>query len=120
MRKFFNDEAGLVVSAELMLIVTLIFTAAAVGVSVAREALVQEFNDVSEMIGTTDQTYNLQGFSVSEGVGAKPHAYSHPAGYNDGADACDCKAVTTVEICGKNDPSGLGVTESGAALAVAP
>lgn len=33
MRKFFNDESGLVVSAELALVVTLIFTATAVMMS---------------------------------------------------------------------------------------
>jgi hypothetical protein len=37
MRKLFNDEAGFVVSAELALIVTLIFTAVVVGVAVARD-----------------------------------------------------------------------------------
>ncbi|MHC4876478.1 MAG: hypothetical protein ACYTGL_08260 [Planctomycetota bacterium] len=112
LRKLFNDEAGFVVSAELVLIVTLIFTAAAVGMAVARDALVQEFNDVSEMIGTLDQSYNVQGQSVAEPGGTKPHGSNNGMGFNDMGDACDCKAVTMIEICGKDQVGGTGQSES--------
>lgn len=112
MRKLFNDEAGFVVSAELALIVTLIFTAVAVGVAVARDALVSEYNDISEMIGTMDQTYNVQGQRVQDGAGGKDHGANKGMGYNDQADICDCKAVTQVEVCGKDDPSATGNPET--------
>ncbi len=112
LRKLFNDEAGFVVSAELVLIVTLIFTAVAVGMAVARDALVGEFNDISEMIGTVDQTYNVQGQSVADGAGNKAHGSNNGMGFNDQGDLCDCKAVTAVEICGKDDPSATGQSES--------
>ncbi len=112
MRKLFNDEAGFVVSAELALIVTLIFTAVAVGVAVARDALVTEYNDISEMIGVMDQSYNVQGQKVDDGgLGTKPHGQNKGMGYNDQADVCDCKAVEFPEVCGKNDPSGTGNAE---------
>jgi hypothetical protein len=112
MRKLFNDEAGFVVSAELALIVTLIFTAVAVGVAVARDALVTEYNDISEMIGVMDQSWNVQGQSVSDGgLGAKGHGSNKGMGYNDEQDICDCKPVTFPEVCGKDDPSGTGNAE---------
>ena len=112
MRKLFNDEAGFVVSAELALIVTLIFTAVAVGVAVARDALVGEYNDISEMIGVVDQTWNVQGQSIDDnGLGAKGHGSNNGMGYNDGQDICDCKAVAFPEVCGKDDPTGLGQPE---------
>lgn len=112
MRKLFNDEAGFVVSAELALIVTLIFTAVAVGLAVARDSLVNEYNDLSEMIGTMDQTYNVQGQRVADGVGGKDHGSNLGFGYNDFGDVCDCQPVTLVEICGKNDPNGGGTAEA--------
>jgi Flp pilus assembly pilin Flp len=112
MRKFFNDEAGFVVSAELALIVTLIFTAVAVGVAVARDALVTEYNDISEMIGVMNQSYNVQGQSVDDGaLGTKPHGVNAGFGYNDQSDVCDCKAVLFPEVCGKDDPSNTGNAE---------
>jgi hypothetical protein len=111
MRKLFNDEAGFVVSAELALIVTLIFTAVAVGVAVARDALVTEYNDISEMIGVMDQSWNVQGQSVADGLGAKGHGSNKGMGYNDEQDICDCQDVDFPEVCGKDDPSGTGNAE---------
>ena len=109
MRKLFNDEAGFVVSAELALIVTLIFTAVAVGVAVARDALVAEYNDISEMIGTMDQSYNLAGHSVARTGTGNVHADNSSFGYNDGQDECDCKDVDLSNVCGKDDPSNNGI-----------
>ena len=110
MRKLFNDEAGFVVSAELALIVTLIFTAVAVGMAVARDALVNEYNDISEMFGVMDQTYNVAGHHVARD-GGKGHGVNKSFGYNDGADECDCKDVNFVNLCGKDDPSDNGIDE---------
>ena len=107
MRKFFNDEAGFVVSAELALIVTLIFTAVAVGVAVARDALVAEYNDISEMIGVMDQSYNVSNQSVASDASTKGyHALNGSFGYNDGQDDCDCKPVVLAAICGKSQGAG--------------
>ena len=105
-----NDESGFVISAELMLIVTLTFTAAAVGLAVVRDALVTEMNDVSEMIGTTSQSYNVTGLRKSKNSG-KPHAECSGFGFNDHQDLCDCQPVTFREVCGKNDPSATGRPE---------
>jgi hypothetical protein len=114
MRKLFNDEAGFVVSAELALIVTLIFTAVAVGVAVARDSLVNEYNDISEMIGVVDQSWNVNGTAVSNGgaTGTHPnHGENNAMGFNDEGDVCDCKAVTYKSICGKDQTGGSGAGE---------
>lgn len=103
MRKLFNDEAGFVVSAELMLIITLMFCATAVGWSAVRDALVNELNDVSHAIGSVSQTYNVTGFEKAKSVGK--HASCSGFGYNDDADDCDCKIIEYVDVCGKDDPS---------------
>lgn len=116
LKNLLADESGFIVSAELALIVTLVFTAAAVGVAVARDALVSEYNDLSEMFGVMDQGYHVSGQSVLNPGDTGVHG-THGAnvgfGYNDGADDCDCQAVVSLSICGKNDPSGIATSEQG-------
>ncbi len=103
MRKLLNDETGFVVSAELMLVITLAFCAAAVGWSAVRDALVNELNDVSHAIGAVSQSYNITGFQKAKAAGN--HASCSGSGYNDDADECDCKVIEYVDVCGKDDPS---------------
>lgn len=103
MRKFWNDEAGFIVSAELMLIITLMFCATAVGWSAVRDALVNELNDVSHAIGAVSQSYNVTGFQKAKSYGN--HARCSGFGFNDDADDCDCKPIEYVDVCGKDDPS---------------
>ena len=103
-RTFLNDENGFIISAELVLVITLTFCAAAVGWAAARDALVNELNDVSHAIGAVSQSYSVTGFKKEKDRG-KPHAQCSGFGYNDDADECDCKIIEYVDVCGKNDPS---------------
>jgi len=103
-RTFLNDENGFIISAELMLVITLMFCAAAVGWAAVRDALVNELNDVSHAIGAVSQSYSVTGFKKEKDYG-KPHAQCTGFGFNDDADECDCKIIEYVDVCGKNDPS---------------
>jgi hypothetical protein len=110
LRNLLNDEAGFLVSAELVLIFTLVFCAVAVGVSVVRDSLVQELGDVAEAVGALNQSYNFRGIDASlEGAGS--HATCSGSGFNDEADDCDCKGIALVSVCGKDDPSALNRAE---------
>ena len=109
-RALSSDETGFVVSAELTLIITLVFTSVAVGIAVVRDAMVTELNDVSEMIGAVSQSYNVTGLRKPRNSG-KSHGECSGFGFNDHQDACDCQPVQFTEVCGKNDPSGTGVDE---------
>lgn len=104
LRTLLNDENGFVISAELMLVITLMFCAAAVGWAAVRDALVNELNDVSHAIGAVSQSYNVTGFKKEKDIG-KPHGECSGFGFNDDADECDCKIIEYVDVCGKNDPS---------------
>ena len=104
LRNLLNDEAGFLVSAELVLIFTLVFCAVAVGVSVVRDSLVQELGDVAEAIGALDQSYNYRAVSAPlEGGGN--HGSCAGSGFNDEEDDCDCKGIVLSSVCGKDDPS---------------
>lgn len=107
MRKLFRDETGFIVSAELMLIITLMFCMAAVGWAAVRDALVNELNDVSHAIGAVSQSYSVTGFEKAKYNG-KPHARCSGFGFNDDIDECDCKIIEYVDVCGKDDPSTGG------------
>ena len=110
MRNLFNDEAGFLISAELVLIFTLVFCAVAVGFAVVRDALVYELGDVAEAIGALDQSYNFRGIRADlENDGQ--HARCSGSGFNDEEDDCDCKGITLTSVCGKDDPSPLNNPE---------
>ena len=97
-----NDEAGFIISAELVLVMTVGALSMVVGLTNdALRVMVHrdELNDVSHAIGTVSQSYNVTGLD-------KPgHAWTAGFGFNDNTDECDCKAITLVDIAGKNDPS---------------
>lgn len=102
--RFFRDDHGFVVSAELMLIITLSFCAAAVGWASVRDALVNELNDVSHAIGAVSQSYNVTGLKKAR-CDCYTHGRSAGFGFNDDRDECDCRIIEYVDVCGKDDPS---------------
>lgn len=67
--KLFNDEAGFIVSAELVLISTLLVIGMIVGLSSVQHAVVAELNDVGNAIGSLNQSYSFSGFSARVGGG---------------------------------------------------
>lgn len=114
LNKLFSDETGAVVSAELILVLTITFCAAAVGWSTIGSAVVSELNDVSEMIGTVDQSYNFVGHSATAAnSSAKGHGQCAASGYNDRNDDCDCKGIALVSTCGKTQTATVAAAADG-------
>ena len=111
LRNLMNDEAGFLVSAELILIFTLVFCAVAVGVATVRDSLVQELGDVAESIGALNQSYNYRGIRADlEGAGE--HASCSGSGFNDEEDECDCQGIQLTVVGGKDDPSTINNPEA--------
>ncbi len=109
-RNLLNDEAGFLVSAELVLIFTLVFCAVAVGVGVVKDSLAQELGDVAEAIGALNQSYAVRGLEAPlEAAGN--HATCAGSGFSDEADDCDCKGITLAAPTVKADPSTLNRAE---------
>ena len=86
-RKLWNDEAGFIVSAELVLIATILVIGMIVGLVSVRNQVVQELVDIGQAIGNLSQSYafggiNKWGMAMTEG------AY-----YNDKADFCQENAA---------------------------
>ena len=59
--RFWNDEAGFVVSSELILIATILVIAMLTGLVTVRDAVVQELGDIGNAIGRISQSYSYSG-----------------------------------------------------------
>ncbi len=111
MRQLLNDEAGFLISAELLLILTLMICGVVVGMATVRDALVQELGDVAEAIGALDQSYNYRALRAPREKGGT-HARCGGSGFNDEEDDCDCKGIILRSVRGKDDPSTLDNPEA--------
>ncbi len=104
MRKLFNEDAGFVVSAELVLVMTIAVLGMVVGLTAVRDSMSQEMVDLSDAFGGVNQTHNVVGISKEKNRG-KAHAAIVGFGFNDRADDCDCVGLTITDVCGKADAS---------------
>lgn len=89
LRTLLNDESGFIVSAELVLIATILVIGLVVGLSEVQHAIVSELNDVSEAISCLNQGYAFSGFHKRKSFGGGYAAYSFGSAFNDRTDDCD-------------------------------
>lgn len=90
LRTFCADENGFIISAELVLVATLLVIGLVVGLSEVQHAVVQELNDVGEAFGELNQSYCYTGFSARKGkYGRECGAYTAGSKFDDRADDCD-------------------------------
>jgi Flp pilus assembly pilin Flp len=88
LKMLLNDEAGFIVSAELVLIATILVIGLVVGLSEVQHAIVSELNDVGDAIGELNQAYSFSGFNKCD-RGGRIHAVSYGSSFSDTADDCD-------------------------------
>lgn len=94
LRQLLNDEAGFIVSAELVLVATILVLGLIVGLSQVQYAVVEELNDVAHAIGSLNQTYYYTGFSAKKANGATK-SLTRGSYFGDHQDQCDsnCNAI---------------------------
>ena len=63
LRNFWKDECGFIVSSELVLIATICVIGLIAGLVEIQWAVVGELNDVSDALGSLNQTYQFAGFT---------------------------------------------------------
>ncbi|QGQ22584.1 Flp family type IVb pilin [Gimesia benthica] len=61
-KQFWNDEGGFVLSAELVIILTVAVLAMIVGLTYVQSAVITEFNDIGNALSSLNQTYAYSGF----------------------------------------------------------
>ena len=81
--RFYNDEAGFVVSTELVLVCTVACLSLCVGLSEVSHGVNQELEDLGCAFGSMNQSFNVQGFSNNKGNHSSGHCFV------DQVDQCD-------------------------------
>jgi hypothetical protein len=63
LNRFWNDDAGFIVSAELLFLYTIAVLGLLTGMVAIRNAVIHEMVDVADSIGALDQSYTFKGLS---------------------------------------------------------
>ncbi len=99
LRQLLNDESGVIISAELVLVLTIAVLAMIVGLSEVAVAVNTELNDVSNAIGALDQSYAFTGFTAF-GLNGKLKSRVGGTTFTDnGPDDCDTNSSCEL-VCG--------------------
>lgn len=93
LNRFWSDEAGFVVSTELILIATILVIGMLVGLVSVRDQVVQELADVAEAISDIDQSYAYTGILGHNGI------FTAGSDFNDLFDNCDVEGQTGASAC---------------------
>ena len=104
--KLWNDDCGAIISAELILVLTIAVLALVVGLSEVAVALNTELNDPSNAFGELRQDYKFTGFN-SDNCALKPKNQVLGTTYTDQVDDCDvnvsCDLVTSASATGTDE-----------------
>ncbi|MBX3413422.1 MAG: hypothetical protein KF708_12100 [Pirellulales bacterium] len=82
LHRLWKEEAGAIVSSELVLIATLLVIGVVTGLSSVRTAVVTELGDVADAIGTINQSFSFGGTTGH-------HSATSASAFTDTPDACD-------------------------------
>ena len=94
LRQLLNDESDVIISAELVLVLTIAVLAMVVGLSEVAVAVNTELNDVSNAIGAINQSFSFTGYTTQGG--AKVKSTFSGTTFIDAIDDCDTN--TTCDI----------------------
>ncbi|WP_010584550.1 hypothetical protein [Schlesneria paludicola] len=94
LKTLLNDESGVIISAELTLVLTIAVLAVIIGLSEVSVAVNTELNDISNAIGALNQSYCVTGFR-SYSCGKLKSSVAGSSFY-DAVDDCDTN--TTCDI----------------------
>ena len=81
--RFYNDEAGFVVSSELVLVCTVTVLSLCVGLSEVANGVNHELEDLGCAFGSLNQSFCMQGFTNNKGGMSAGHSFT------DQVDQCD-------------------------------
>ena len=86
--RLWNEEAGAIVSAEIMLVMTILVIGVIVGLAAVRDSVLTELADVAQALANVNQSYSF-------GTATGHHAVSGGGSFIDLVDFCDTAAATT-------------------------
>lgn len=99
--KLWNDESGVILSAELVLIGTILVLGVIVGLVELQCSVVAELSDLGSAIGDLDQSYKTSGMTAYKANGIK--AQTAGTMFSDAPDEGDCNLIV---VCDDNNSQG--------------
>ena len=95
----YNDDAGFIVSAELILISTIVVLGCMVGLSEVSHGINEELEDVGSAFGSVNQSFKFSGFSGAKGriIGSRFFDFKDEC---DGQFDINCNGGTSPEAGG--------------------
>ena len=106
-KNFLNDENGAIVSIELILIITIAVLALIVGWSEVAVAVNTELNDISNAVGSLDQSFAYTGFKGQAAADTKTKSVYNGSRWDDTQDDCDGN-TTCQMVCGTPAAASAG------------
>ncbi len=104
LKAFLQDESGFVISAELVLVLSIGVLAMIVGLSEVAVAVNTELNDISNAIGALNQSYSFTGFTGSD-LGGKIKSTYAGTTWTDTIDDCDTNTSCNIVIGASATPT---------------
>ncbi len=91
-----NDDAGFIVSSELILVATIAVLSMLVGLSEVSNNINQELEDVGSAFASVNQGYQVRGFSGCKAV-TYASSFGDQADFCDGEDDITCNGIGSGE-----------------------
>ncbi len=88
LKQLVQDENGVILSAEIVLVGTILVLGMVVGLVELQCSVVDELNDIGEAIGSLNQSYVITGVASFKADGT-PKAISFGSSFADRIDSCD-------------------------------
>jgi Flp pilus assembly pilin Flp len=104
--RFWNDEYGAVMSAELVVILTLLIIGMVVGLTCLQGAVVEELMDTGCAIGSLDQSFHYAGFRNVGVWGGCTKSWKAGSSYFD-PEGCGCRHATAADV-GERETADFG------------
>jgi len=102
LNRLWNDDAGFVVSAELVLVATIVVLAMVVGLSEVAISINHELEDVACAFGAVNQSYQYLGIQGHNGYNTDGSSYL------DKIDFCDCENIVPGDIAAESSCMPMG------------
>ena len=96
MKSLWNDESGVIVSAEIVLVGTILVLGMITGLVELQAAVIYELTDLSDAFGNLDQSFSTSGFQSQKTSICDNKARTKGSRYADLSDNCDCSDLLII------------------------
>ena len=90
MQRLWNEETGAILSAEVMLVASILVIGVVAGLTSLRDSVVTELADVAQALANVNQSYSFSGVRGH-------HSFNGGGVFVDNTDFCDVASLTTFQ-----------------------